>query len=323
MTDSNKNKNKALTDFLGYHGNKMSGKERNSFERELQKDPFAEEAAEGFSEIDPEDAIKDISILQKSLEKRVNRRSRIAFYRIAAAVAALMVVSSIFIITREKTRIITVSENIMHEQKIQAPAPIQEQIPLPETKHIERKQVKPAPAPVNDKAEDKSAIINKPEQQTIAQNIAEKEQIISGDSGSAKPEPTTITADDISLRSFASEKKMDMARAAGVQSKGKYEITRNYIPPQPVIGIDSFNIYIKKNIHNPEPENTIQQIVTVIFRVHPDNSVTDITIVSSPGKNYSREAVRLIKEGPAWKPAEEDNIKIVDEVKISIVFNLP
>ena len=48
MSDRNKNKKSLLADFFRYQKDKLSGKERNSFERELQKDNFAREAAEGY-----------------------------------------------------------------------------------------------------------------------------------------------------------------------------------------------------------------------------------------------------------------------------------
>ena len=79
----------------------MTGAERNSFERELQKDPFSEEAADGFGCLSESEAIKDVEILQKRLRTRVIRRQRFIYYRIAASIAILMVISSIFIIVEK------------------------------------------------------------------------------------------------------------------------------------------------------------------------------------------------------------------------------
>jgi TonB family protein len=93
-----KNKNLTSIDFLRYRRNEMSGEERNSFERELQKDPFAEEAADGFTSISPEETSKNIENLKKRLKSRIVRRQRYIYYRIAASVAVLLVISSIFII---------------------------------------------------------------------------------------------------------------------------------------------------------------------------------------------------------------------------------
>jgi hypothetical protein len=46
----------------------------------------------------------------------------------------------------------------------------------------------------------------------------------------------------------------------------------------------------------------------------------NIKIIRSPGNSFSDEVIRLINEGPAWKPAEENGIKIDDEIRIRIVF---
>ena len=63
MKGKDKNDRTSLPGLLKYMANKMSGKERNSFEKELQKDPFANEAAEGFSGIPSYQAEKDIDLM--------------------------------------------------------------------------------------------------------------------------------------------------------------------------------------------------------------------------------------------------------------------
>jgi len=77
MQEKNKNKKGSKTDFIRYHNDKMKSAERNAFEKELQKDPFAEEASEGFNLITPEEVSGDIADLQKQLKKRVGKRERI------------------------------------------------------------------------------------------------------------------------------------------------------------------------------------------------------------------------------------------------------
>jgi len=98
MSDKNKYKKSSLTGFLRYRGNIMTGEERNSFEKELQKDPFAEEAVEGFASISSEEAKRDMALLQKRLSTKTTRRKGFVYYRIAASVAVLMIISTVFII---------------------------------------------------------------------------------------------------------------------------------------------------------------------------------------------------------------------------------
>ena len=75
MRDRNKNKKNALLILSGIIDDKMTGRERNAFERELQKDPFAEEASEGFASVTPEEVSEDIADLQKQLKRRVEKET--------------------------------------------------------------------------------------------------------------------------------------------------------------------------------------------------------------------------------------------------------
>ena len=111
MSDKNKNNKSLLPDFLRYRRDEMTKLERNSFERELQKDPFTEEAEEGFASISPDEASTDLTSLHSRLRKRVQRKRGFAFYRLAASVAVLMIISSIFIIVERNKSGKQLSEN--------------------------------------------------------------------------------------------------------------------------------------------------------------------------------------------------------------------
>jgi hypothetical protein len=313
MSDKNKNKKSSLSDFIRYSRNEMSGKERNSFEKELQKDPFSDEAEEGLSKISTDSVEEDILTLQKRLVKKTKLNTRNNFYRIAAAVAVLMIVSGIFFIIQRKDTTETLSENITQEKKIpftiNKPGVISEQ-PI---KSFEKKQVITTPEK-SKKAE--HPVINK----VSDLYIEESQKTITKDSEVTKPDTIIITADEAVAESFATEKKIDMARAAGAPASAKSEISREYIPPQPSVGKDSFDIYIAKSVRNPGPDNHIPKAVLMKFKVKPDSTLTGIIIVSSPGKAWSKEAIRLIKTGPVWKPAIENGKSIEKEVRLEIVF---
>lgn len=98
MSEKSKNINKKFRDFLRYRRDEMTGEEKNSFEKELQKDPFAGEAVEGFESITPEEIKNDLADLRKRIKARSSRKNRYVVYRIAASVAVLMIISSIFIV---------------------------------------------------------------------------------------------------------------------------------------------------------------------------------------------------------------------------------
>jgi len=101
MSDRSKNRKKELEDFLRYSQDQMSEEERNAFERSLQQDPFDAEAQEGLSSITTEEARADLAGLQDQIQKRLarqsktNRNTRAMWYRVAAAIAVLLVVTSV------------------------------------------------------------------------------------------------------------------------------------------------------------------------------------------------------------------------------------
>jgi hypothetical protein len=129
-----------------------------------------------------------------------------------------------------------------------------------------------------------------------------------------------ISADEAREESYAAEKKSDKSRSAAAPVSVKSARAGDYNPPQPVTGMDSFKIYLKKNIRNPNPNNVRNSVVVVRFSVNTDSTLTGFEIISSPGKAWSREAIRLIKSGPLWKPAEENGLVKAGEAKVSIVF---
>ncbi len=98
MSDRNKNIKRLLTGFLRYNRGEMRGQERNAFEKELQKDPFTEEAAEGFESVNPKEAFSDMALLQKRLKSRTAQRKNFIYFRIAASVAVLVLISTVYLL---------------------------------------------------------------------------------------------------------------------------------------------------------------------------------------------------------------------------------
>jgi membrane associated rhomboid family serine protease len=69
----------------------------------------------------------------------------------------------------------------------------------------------------------------------------------------------------------------------------------------PVVGMPEFKKYLESNMRRPTSEMR-SGTVKVVFNVGNDGSVWDFVIVESVSLLYDREAIRLIKEGPAWRP---------------------
>lgn len=96
MAKQRKHRNSRASDFFDYAGGKTRGKDRNAFERRLQKDPFEAEAAEGLGMVSREEMEEDLQEVSLKILRRSRRRRRIAWYSAAAAVASLMIVATIF-----------------------------------------------------------------------------------------------------------------------------------------------------------------------------------------------------------------------------------
>ena len=415
MSEKNKNGNDRLSDFLRYKGNKMTDSERNAFERNLQKDPFAEEASEGMEGIDPSVAEKDVAGLRIQLKKRTTRKQRVLWYSIAASVTVLMILSSIFIITEKRKS----SEQLSYAPVTQQPKDLQtlDNRPQTETKPptavpVERNQ--PAAAgperiigsPVKTKeTENKSdkkfeikeeKISVKNHELVRVEEVAEPDQVYAAEKAmptkSVMARKSSVSFSKISGRIISSEDNQPIpgvnitvkgtnigtvtdtggnfslkaeevangvlvANFVGMESKEfkalqdtsleiklepsamalsevvvvgygargagdeADEAINEYTPPHPVNGRADFDKYIRENIRRPDTTTTGQRAVVVLnFKVNAEGKIDSIRIIRSPGKIFSDEAIRLIKEGPAWKPAEENGNAISDEVRIRIVF---
>lgn len=91
--------------------------------------------------------------------------------------------------------------------------------------------------------------------------------------------------------------------------------------PVPQGGIDEFYLWIEKNIRYPsDTAPRVRREVVMTFRVAADSTLYDLQAESSPGDSFTREAVRLLREGPKWIPATRDGRVVEDEVSVSIVF---
>jgi TonB family protein len=409
MSGKDKNRNDQASDFLRYHDDKMRDKERNDFERNLQKDPFASEASEGFESIDPSRAKNDLLRIRKQLKKRTSGKPKMVWYSIAASVAVLMILSAIFIFVRNEkpseqisySPIPRVSKDIQvskTEEKPEVTAGIKEPEALSKEKNkteppeAQKYEAKPGRQP-DVRKEDVSEIspeaiivaqAEKPDQVKAAEGLLVQKpvmakrtsglfsivrgRILSAEDNQPLPgafvtvkgtDKGTITdaGGNFNLGAEDAGNKMLVANYVGMVTKefkavedsslviklepsiaalneivvvgygGKAsdneqddELT-GYMPPRPENGKADFEKYIWENIRRPDTATAGQRVVVVLnFRVDMNGRIDSIKVIRSPGKIFSDEALRLIKEGPAWKPAEENGKVINDEVRVRIVF---
>ena len=94
---SAKRKHRSPYEYLKYLKGELSREERYSFERDLEADQFEMEALEGMAGISTGELEEDLLSLHDTLRKRLNRRKRRTFYSLAASIASLLIVGTVFL----------------------------------------------------------------------------------------------------------------------------------------------------------------------------------------------------------------------------------
>lgn len=82
--------------------------------------------------------------------------------------------------------------------------------------------------------------------------------------------------------------------------------------------------YLHKYLRYPDDavEAGLEAVVRVQFVVDTEGNISDVHALNNPGGGLSEEAVRIIKRGPRWIPAEQNGTKVVYRHVQAIVFRL-
>lgn len=82
--------------------------------------------------------------------------------------------------------------------------------------------------------------------------------------------------------------------------------------------------WLQKNIKYPSicQEQSVQGRVIVAFVVNRDGSIVDVKVVRSPDENLSKEAIRVVKMMPKWKPARQGNKTVRSRFNLPVMFRL-
>lgn len=440
MSDNNKHRKKELEDFLRYSENNMSGISRNSFERDLQKDPFEEEAMEGFSTTEASEIRRDIIDLQNKLIERLapGKSNRLLFFRIAAFVAFMILLTGSFYfyflgktekLSTEKIVLETpqfkneIKVSPLPEEKVETEAlkppshpgepaerPIQKSViviednetdiidpdnsPLDRISELEDKQLKrdedhiisqKKTAEVADLREDRyeTARLSNAAPEKIKSTVAsshEKVQIrgrvISGEDSLPIPgafisikgqdqgidtginghfefdvpkgggiisvkfigmetvevvamekeemkiilHPTDLANKEIVVIEYLSKEEKSIEDAVPAYQADEKSLPAGTGSPSPVSGLKNFRDYIQKNRIFPEGFEFNSAVVVLNFIVSHDGRPENITVIKSPGELFSKEAMRLLKEGPDWNPAKSLGKTTEKNMRIRIVL---
>ncbi|MBS4014522.1 MAG: energy transducer TonB [Bacteroidetes bacterium] len=314
----------------------MNSEKRNAFEKHLQKDPFAEDALDGFLLLDRKKAEKDISIINKKILGQ-NKTSYNSIYitGIAAAIALLVISSLTYLAINQLSRSkdekqlgYTEEESLQKEKEL---------IFLAEedadTGYTQKEITATGSSMERVKKEQPKIIITDQDELIKVQNekieeVIEEDYIfysVESNAGAAPAKP--VVAVDI----ICEEKNESVAIAVledadkGSKSSRKtlspdYKKRPGYIAPLPVKGMESFNKYIEDNAIIPDSIDLVSASVLLRLLISEKGEISNIEVLRSPSPTLSIMAVELIKNGPRWIPAKIDGKSVSEEVILTIDF---
>ncbi|MBC6612271.1 TonB family protein [Hymenobacter sp. BT507] len=96
------------------------------------------------------------------------------------------------------------------------------------------------------------------------------------------------------------------------------------VAPLPTGGYRAWNQYLRDSLQYPDKalENRKEGTVRLRFTVAADGKVEDIEVVRRVSEEIDEEAIRLLKEGPAWHAGVQNGRRTAQKVQISIPFRL-
>jgi len=319
----------------------------------MPRDEFEEEAGEGLGRLSREEAEADLHELRARMERRL-RRPRAIWLPAAAAVVILLVGSALLVsLLREqsgqKPDLALAEETVTDTAYITMAGPIErdESAASAAVKSVVAagKEKKAAYGPLLSVVNDQAAEAFEADEEVVAEVIVVQEEpddvvfaVVQEEQAEevivqAVPQMTRAdmkaradNADRAIITAAAAKKKAAAVDAATEGRKDAVEVPAGEAavpaavvpdnPASPVGGWSEYREYVVRNIRYPEGITpVIRQEVMVSFTVQADSTLADLKEVRSPGEAFTREAFRLLREGPKWIP-EKIGGKVSSEVVV-------
>ena len=144
-------------------------------------------------------------------------------------------------------------------------------------------------------------------------------QLAGGKENLVVMQPDISSLDEVVVVGYATEKETYDTGAVQRIKLDKEDI--KYSGAEPEGGFEAFKLYMEQNIRFPAGDTISErEIVVLKFKVMKDGTISDIQTLRSPGEAFTEEAISLLLEGPAWKPARNESGVTDDDVRMRIVF---
>lgn len=332
---------------LRYLNDAMSNEERYSFERELERDPFMQEAFEGLSGIRASEIEKDIRSLDIISGKK---RKSLFFVKVLAYAVGVALLFSLgywafqsIDFSKPQT-----AKSTDESDKLQLREPYKPAA----TQTIDSSTVDSDDVIVADGGMDQSKAGNNLSQptdknsimagkgslpkndQATTKDLNKKKQTIKVPGEKSQTTHANDTAKTPEIKKDTGKSETEAAKQSiSVSQIGEQDSEDSSEPenalkrpgvnaePLPLGGTTLFKDYIEKNAKYPHGiQNARKEFVKVKFKISKVGQPFEIVVEKSPDQEFSQEAIRLILEGPKWSPEIKDGIPVVGEVSMKINF---
>ena len=78
--------------------------------------------------------------------------------------------------------------------------------------------------------------------------------------------------------------------------------------------------FIEDNVRYPKSESAVEGSVIVSFKIERDGTPTDFTVEKSLGDAFDKEALRVARMMPKWRPARMGGTATVSNYSLPVVF---
>lgn len=109
------------------------------------------------------------------------------------------------------------------------------------------------------------------------------------------------------------------AHTANTSSVAEPETSTQNLYARPVKGYSYLRTYLNQQAKLPTGASRKGK-VTLRFTVNPDSSLSNFTVVAGLEKATNQAAIDLVKQGPAWQPANRQGQNKAQTVNVTILF---
>jgi TonB family protein len=133
-----------------------------------------------------------------------------------------------------------------------------------------------------------------------------------------------VVSEETDNKIFLNADVAQLSEVVVTTSATETEEDNTYSGARPIIGFSDFRDYLKDNLRYPPKalEAGTEGRVRLKLSIDASGTITEIEVLKGLGDGCDEEAIRLIKEGPRWKPAKKGDTPVASSKKITVRFKI-